>query len=86
MAGRVLFFGKLRDIAGTAEIALPPAAAGHRLSGLPDLLTEDNPVLRQALTHASVRVAVNMEIVARGADPLLPPGSEVAYMPPMSGG
>lgn len=86
MAGRVLFFGKLRDIAGAAELALPAAAAGQRLSTLAALLTGDNPGLRQALAQPSVRVALNMEIVARDTDPLLPPGSEVAYMPPMSGG
>lgn len=86
MVGRVLFFGKLRDIAGAGELPLPAGAIGCQLSGLPALIAEGNPDLTQALSHSSVRVALNLEIVARGADPYLTVGSEVAYMPPMSGG
>ena len=86
MSGRVLFFGKLREIAGAGEISLPEAAEGRPVSALSALLTRDNPALLEALSHASVRVAINFEIVARGMDPQVPAGSEVAYMPPMSGG
>lgn len=86
MSGRVLFFGKLREIAGAGEIGLPAAAEGQPVSQLSALLTRGNPALLEALSHASVRVAINHEIVARGADPRVPSGSEVAYMPPMSGG
>lgn len=84
MTGRVLFFGKLRDIAGVAEMPLP--VAGQPVSCLRRLAAEGNPQLLEALLHASVRVAVNHEIIARGADPVVPAGGEVAFMPPMSGG
>lgn len=86
MSGRVLFFGKLRDVAGVAEMPMPPSAPGGRLSALTRLVTSSHPTLLEALSHPSVRVAVDLEIVERGADPELGPHSEVAYMPPMSGG
>lgn len=84
MSGHVLFFGKLRDVAGAAGISVP--VAGQSLSQLRRQVAEGNPALLEALSHASVRVAVNHEIVEVGTDPIIPPGAEIAFMPPMSGG
>lgn len=86
MGGRVLFFGKLREIAGTAEMDLPEAAEGLPVSRLSILISVSNPSLHEALSHPSVRVAINFEIIQRRTDPPIPSCGEIAYMPPMSGG
>jgi molybdopterin synthase sulfur carrier subunit len=79
---RVLLFGPLQDAAGWRERSLtsPPG----RLSDLVALLTEEDPTLGSALIAKGVRAAVD-KILVHG-DPTLGPGSEVAFLPPMSGG
>jgi molybdopterin converting factor small subunit len=80
---RVLFFGRLRDVAGAAEMA---HAGGVSLSALQRAVTEGNPALDQALSARGVRVAINHALVAAGDDRLITAGDEVAFMPPASGG
>lgn len=77
---RVLLFGRLRDIAGWSERALP----ADTLDALTAALAAQAPDLGEALRAKGVRVAVNLEMV-RG-EVLLRPDDEVAFMPPMSGG
>lgn len=79
---RVLFFGRLAEIAGGRTRDAPDDIAS--LAALRDYLTEVDPILAQALLSAGVRAAVN-KIVATG-DVALAPGDEVAFMPPLSGG
>jgi molybdopterin synthase sulfur carrier subunit len=77
---RVLLFGPLRDLAGWREREFE----GASLAELRAALTRDNAELGAALCGPGVQVAVDQAIV-RG-DPTIGPRSEVAFLPPMSGG
>jgi molybdopterin synthase sulfur carrier subunit len=79
---RVLLFGRLRDVAGWRERDLDPAPAS--LSALLAALTAEDAALGEALAGPGVQAAVDKALV-RG-DAALAPGSEVAFLPPMSGG
>ena len=83
-ATRILFFGRLADVAGVRERALA-------LSGPTDIaaiiatLGEGAPELAAALAAPSVRVAVNRQIAPLRAG-RAGPGDEIAFLPPVSGG
>jgi molybdopterin synthase sulfur carrier subunit len=77
---RVLLFGGLADLAGWRERALE---AGD-IEALRTLLTREDAALGEALIGPGVQVAVDQAIV-RG-EAALTAGSEVAFLPPMSGG
>jgi molybdopterin synthase sulfur carrier subunit len=76
---RVLLFGRLGDIAGWRSRELEASS----IAALRDILSEDD-LLAQALAAPGVQVALDQAIV-RG-DAVLSRGSEVAFLPPMSGG
>ena len=77
---RVLLFGPLRDLAGwrEREIEAPDLAT------LRSLIANDDPALGLALAGKGVQVAVDQAIIR--ADAPLGARSEVAFLPPMSGG
>jgi sulfur-carrier protein len=79
---RVLLFGRLADVAGWRERVLdvPPAA----LSALRVALSKEDPALGEALAGPGVQAAVDQALV-RG-EAALDGVSEVAFLPPMSGG
>lgn len=77
---RVLLFGALADLAGWRERALEAAS----VAGLRSQLSAADPALGEALAGPAVQVAVDQAIV-RG-DVALSAASEVAFLPPMSGG
>lgn len=77
---RVLLFGPLRDLAGWREREVE----GASLAELRAALAHEDADLGAALCGAGVQVAVDQAIV-RG-DLAVGPGSEVAFLPPMSGG
>ena len=77
---RVLLFGRFRDIAGWREREVAAAT----LFDLQATLTAEDPDFGAALVGPGVQVAVDQAIV-RG-DVTLGPHSEVAFLPPMSGG
>ena len=79
---KVLLFGRLQDIAGWRERGLEPAP--QTVAALLAQLTAEDEALGQALAQPSVRIAVDRRIVA--GDAPLNAASEVAFMPPMSGG
>ena len=79
---RVLLFGPLRDLAGWRERDLDPSPAS--VFALRDLLAAEDAELGAALTGPGVQVALDQTIV-RG-DAALTLRSEVAFLPPMSGG
>ncbi len=77
---RVLLFGRLSDIAGWREREFEsPSIAGLRAR-----LASEDAVLGEALGAPGVQVALDQAIV-RG-DAALTDRSEVAFLPPMSGG
>lgn len=77
---RVLLFGPLRDLAGWREREI----AVDALSALRDVLADEDARLGEALAGPGVQVAVDQAVV-RG-DVGLTARSEVAFLPPMSGG
>ncbi|MET3664116.1 MoaD/ThiS family protein [Caulobacter sp. 1776] len=77
---RVLLFGRLADQAGWRDRVI----AASDLSGLRDALAAADPDLAEALAAPGVQVAVDKAIV-RG-EAALTAGTEVAFLPPMSGG
>lgn len=77
---RVLLFGPLRDLAGWRE----REAAADSIVALRALLTREDAALGAALAAPGVQVALDQTLV-RG-DAALGPRSEVAFLPPMSGG
>jgi len=77
---RVLLFGPLRDVAGWRE----REAAAETIAALRALLSAEDARLGEALAAPGVQVALDQAIV-RG-DAALTAGSEVAFLPPMSGG
>ena len=76
---RVLLFGRLADVAGWREAEI----AGRTLAELRAELGKDDD-LGLALAGPGVQVAVD-KVIVRG-EAVLTAASEVAFMPPMSGG
>jgi len=81
MEVRVLFFGVLKDVAGTLEdrVTLPE---GARVGDLMTHFEERLPQLKR--WRGSMALSVNREYA--GLDVLLHSGDEVALLPPVSGG
>jgi molybdopterin synthase sulfur carrier subunit len=77
---RVLLFGRLADQAGWRERLVE---AGD-LSGLRRVLAAEDAELGEALVGPGVQVAIDKAIV-RG-EAALAATTEVAFLPPMSGG
>jgi len=77
---RVLLFGRLADIAGWRDATIEVSS----LSGLRDTLTATDSALGDALAGPGVQAAVD-KVIVRG-EVALSAGSEVAFLPPMSGG
>ena len=77
---RVLLFGPLRDLAGWRERRIESGS----LAALRALLADEDGDLGAAIARPGVQVAVDQAVV-RG-DVALSDGSEVAFLPPMSGG
>jgi len=77
---RVLLFGRLADLAGWRERRIDAAS----LDVLRSKLAEQDAALGAALSGPGVQAAVD-QILVRG-DAALSAASEVAFLPPMSGG
>jgi molybdopterin synthase sulfur carrier subunit len=77
---RVLLFGRLADQAGWRDRSIEAAS----LADLRGVLAVDDPDLAEALLGPGVQVAVDKAIV-RG-EAALAAATEVAFLPPMSGG
>jgi molybdopterin synthase sulfur carrier subunit len=77
---RVLLFGRLADLAGWRERHIDAAS----LDILRSKLAEEDAALGAALSGPGVQAAVDQTLV-RG-DAMLSGASEVAFLPPMSGG
>jgi len=79
---RVLLFGRLRDVAGWRERIFDPVP--QQLSALKAMIRRADEALADALEGPGVQAAVD-RVLTRD-DIALPPGAEVAFLPPMSGG
>ncbi|MEZ5946713.1 MAG: MoaD/ThiS family protein [Hyphomonas sp.] len=86
MAGKLLFFGKLADLSGTAEWPMPAFDGTLDRAALIARIAGTAPDLAGALAAPTVRLCINQEILAPGDAVAISPGDEVAFLPPMSGG
>ena len=77
---RVLLFGRFSDLAGWREREVESPF----LSALRSKLAEEDTALGEALAGPGVQVALD-QVIVRGDAPLNP-RTEVAFLPPMSGG
>jgi len=80
MAVKLVFLGKLADLAGESErgMAFPLDWSG--------LLNELDAELAEAVQSDKVRIAVNGEVIADKIQFHAGDGDEVALLPPVSGG
>jgi len=77
---RVLLFGRLSDVAGWRERQVDSPF----LSALRTRLSKEDTSLGEALAGPGVQVALD-QVIVRGDAPLNA-ATEVAFLPPMSGG
>lgn len=77
---KVLLFGRLADVAGWRDAEIEATS----LHALRDTLTATDSALGEALASPGVQAAVD-KVIVRGDAPLTAT-SEVAFLPPMSGG
>ena len=78
---RVLFFSRLKDIIGAAELE-EEVAAGTTVAALLENLYARHPDLRA--WDSSILIGAGVEFVAR--EYVIQPGDEIAIMPPVQGG
>ena len=78
MTAKLVFLGKLADLAGVGELEVAPGPLDQALAGLA-------PDLALALLGERVRMALNGELIGESAVALAA-GDELAFLPPVSGG
>lgn len=79
MTARLVFLGRLQDMAGGAEREVAPGAFA-------DILGTLSPGLALAITDERVRWALNGELIGEHGAIDLADGDELAFLPPVSGG
>ena len=79
MSARLVFLGRLEDVAGMGELAVSPGPLDQILAAL-------DPALAVQLLGERVRMALNGALVAEGGGVVLAEGDELAFLPPVSGG
>ena len=79
MPARLVFLGRLEDVAGMAELAVNPGPLDQVLAAL-------DPSLAVQLLGERVRMALNGALIAEGGGIILADGDELAFLPPVSGG
>jgi molybdopterin synthase sulfur carrier subunit len=77
----ILFFARLKDQIGQAELQLGDDMAGKTLAELQQELIAQGMT---ALQDDSIRIALNQNFC--NADAIVKAGDEVAFMPPVTGG
>ena len=76
---KLVFLGRLADLAGAAERAVEPGALETILAQLP-------AGLAVALLDEKVRIARNGELLINPGSIMVASGDEIAFLPPVSGG
>jgi molybdopterin synthase sulfur carrier subunit len=78
---RLVFLGRLEDIAGDAQLEIPLTEP----TALADVLVMVPPFLAEALAGPKIKLALNGALVP-AAGLVLGPDDELAFLPPVSGG
>ncbi len=81
---RLLFFGKLADLAGAKAREEKLSDGAHKISDLINAIGLKDETLAAALREETVRFVVNEQIVS--GDVPISDDDEVAFLPPVSGG
>lgn len=76
---RLVFLGRLEDLAGESECTVAPGPLETILAGL-------DPALAVALLDERVRFALNGRLLTERGGIMLAEGDELAFLPPVSGG
>ena len=76
---RLVFLGRLEDLAGGPELAVPAGPLAEILAGL-------DPALATALMGERIRMAHNGTLVCENGGIVLADDDELAFLPPVSGG
>ena len=79
MPAKLVFLGRLEDVAGMGELDVSPGPLVSVLSAL-------DPALAVQLLGERVRMALNGQLIAEGGGIMLADGDELAFLPPVSGG
>ncbi len=82
MPVKLVFLGKLEDLAGRAEMRVSLDGA----LSLSEILAQLSDDLAASLRGPKVKLALNGTLLPPGADPTLADGDELAFLPPVSGG
>jgi molybdopterin synthase sulfur carrier subunit len=77
---KLVFIGRLEDVAGEAERQVETRAA------LDQVLAALEPNLAAALRGERIRLAINGKVVTDRGAVALADGDELAFLPPVSGG
>ena len=76
---KLVFLGRLADLAGCGEREVEPGPLESVLAALP-------AGLAVALLDEKVRIARNGELLANPGRVIVAAGDEIAFLPPVSGG
>ncbi|MFN3425310.1 MAG: MoaD/ThiS family protein [Novosphingobium meiothermophilum] len=76
---RLVFLGRLEDVAGMPQMDVPPGPVEQVLAALA-------PELAVALLDEKVRMALNGRLIGDRGAVVLGEGDELAFLPPVSGG
>jgi molybdopterin synthase sulfur carrier subunit len=76
---RLVFLGRLEDIAGAPEREVPGGTLAEVVAAL-------DPALAEALGGDRIRLALNGTLVGDRGALVLADGDELAFLPPVSGG
>lgn len=76
---KLVFLGRLEDIAGGPEMEVAAGSLAEVLAGL-------DRELATALLGERIRIAFNGTLLSESGDVVLGPSDEVAFLPPVSGG
>jgi sulfur-carrier protein len=79
VTAKLVFLGRLEDIAGIAELNVEPGALAAVLAKL-------DPALAIELLGERVRMALNGRLIGEVGNVVLEHGDELAFLPPVSGG
>ena len=84
METRVIFFGKLQDVAGRRERTIELPDRPINADTLIDLIAADDDALGDALQSKHIRLVADHKVIQRDQKILRP--AEIAFLPPVSGG
>lgn len=79
MPVKLVFLGRLEDLAGPELQIETPASLAAAIAGL-------EPAVAAAVSEPRIRVAVNGVVIIDPTSVQLRDGDEVAFLPPVSGG